>query len=198
MKIIGLCGQSGAGKTTALETFTALGFAVIDCDLIARQVTEKGSECLSELVEFFGDSILDTDGTLKRRTLADLAFSDEKRLEALNSITHAHILKAVFSQIEKYREDGYSAVVVDAPTLFESGLDRDCDTTLAICAPRDIRLERIMKRDGISLERAEARISRQISEEELRRICDRVIYNGGSETEFKEKIENYVKEQSLE
>ena len=107
-------------------------------------------------------------------------------------------MKAVFSQIEKYRKDGYSAVVVDAPTLFESGLDRECDTTLAICAPRDIRLERIMKRDGISLERAEARISRQISEEELRRICDRVIYNGGSETEFKVKIENYVKEQSLE
>ena len=198
MKIIGLCGQSGAGKTTALETFAALGFAVIDCDLVSRQVTEKGSECLFELVEFFGDSILDEDGALKRRTLADLAFSDEKRLEALNSITHAHILKAVFSQIEIYRKEGYSAVVVDAPTLFESGLDRDCDTTLAICAPRDIRIERIIKRDGISLERAEARISKQISEEELKRICDRVIYNDGSENEFKEKIKNYVKEQSLE
>ncbi len=198
MKIIGLCGQSGAGKTTALETFLSLGWAVIDCDLIARQVTERGSECLSELVEFFGSSILDGDGSLKRRTLADLAFSDEKRLEALNRITHAHILKAVFFQIEKCREKNYPAVVVDAPTLFESGLDRDCDLTLAICAPKEIRIERIMKRDGISLERAEARISRQISEDELERLCDRVICNDGSETEFKEKIKNYVKEQSLE
>ena len=194
MIIIGLCGQSGAGKTTALDVFSSLGTAVVDCDAIARLVTQKGNECLDELSGYFGKEILDSDGNLIRQKLADIAFSEERYLEKLNEITHRHILREVFALVDKCRSQGLWATVIDAPVLFESGLDKDCDTTLAICAEREKRIERIILRDGISRERAEARIARQLSEKELEELCDFVIYNNGSEAELVSKITDYVKE----
>ena len=174
--------------------FEKYGFAVIDCDEVSRFVTDAGSPCTAELAEEFGDEILNSDGTLRRRVLAEVAFSDAKKLETLNKITHRHILNEVFARVENYRSKGFAAVVIDAPVLFESGLDKRCDTTLAICAPREIRLERIIARDGISAQSAEVRISRQLSEKELATLADRVIVNDGTLEELKNNITNYVKE----
>lgn len=194
MKIIGLCGQSGAGKTTALEIFENNGFAVVDCDEVSRFVTVPHSPCIVELVEAFGDRILNSDGTLRRREVAEISFSDPEKLQTLNRITHKYILAEVFGRIDKFRAQDFSAVVIDAPVLFESGLDKSCDMTLAICAPLDVRLERIMERDKISKQSAQARISRQLSEKELSHLADRVIMNDGTLEEFRNKIIKYVKE----
>lgn len=194
MKIIGLCGQSGAGKTTALEVFERSGFAVIDCDAVSRLVTSPDSPCVRELAERFGEGILNADKSLKRQALADIVFLDAESLADLNRITHKHILKEVFCRLDKFRHEGYRAAVVDAPVLFESGLDRDCDTTLAVCADLETRLERITSRDGISRERAEARVSRQLSDMELSRLADRVIYNNSDLESFRNEVLKYVKE----
>ncbi len=194
MKIIGLCGQSGAGKTTALEVFEKSGFATIDCDEVSRFVTLPDSDCVRELADRFGNGILNPDKTLKRQALADIVFADSDSLADLNKITHRHILCEVYRRLDVFREKGYRVAVIDAPVLFESGLDRDCDTTLAICADLETRLRRIVERDGISRERAEARVSRQLSDAELSRLADRVIYNNCDFEEFYSEILKYVKE----
>ena len=194
MKIIGLCGQSGAGKTTALEIFKNEGFAVIDCDEVSRFVTLADSECVRELVDRFGNGILNPDKTLKRQALADIVFSDSQSLADLNKITHRHILAEVFHRLDLFRENGFRVAVIDAPVLFESGLDKDCDTTLAICANLETRLSRIIERDGISRERAEARVSRQLSDAELSCLADHVIYNDSDLEEFYSEVLKYAKE----
>ena len=192
MIVIGLCGQSGAGKTTALEVFRKKGFGVIDCDRISREVTLPGSPCLDALASAFGGEIIAPDGTLKRQALADIVFSDGKRLEELNRITHRFILEEVFSRLDAFCEEGKEVAVVDAPVLFESGLDRHCDTTLAICADTEIRIDRITKRDGIDRDRALARIARQLSEKELVSLSDRVIYNNEGVDAFEKEILEYA------
>ena len=194
MKIIGLCGQSGAGKTTALEVFEKSGFAAIDCDEVSRFVTSPDSPCIKSLAERFGDSILNPDKTLKRQALADVVFSDAESLADLNKITHKYILEEVFRRLDVFREKGFKVAVVDAPVLFESGLDRHCDTTLAVCADLETRLERIISRDGIDRARAEARVSRQLSDTELSRLADRVIYNNSDADSFRLEVLKYVKE----
>lgn len=194
MKIIGLCGQSGAGKTTALEVFEKSGFATIDCDEVSRYVTSPDSPCIKALAQRFGESILNSDKTLKRQALADIVFSDAESLADLNKITHKYILEEVFRRLDTFRERGFKVAVVDAPVLFESGLDRDCDTTLAICADLETRLKRITERDGIDRERAEARVSRQLSDTELSRLAHRVIYNNSDAATFRREVLKYVKE----
>ena len=194
MKIIGLCGQSGAGKTTALEVFSRHGFGVIDCDLVSREVMSAGSGCLVELAGHFGEEILSNNGTLKRQALADIAFSSPEHLQALNAITHKYILREVFARLDAFGKEGVRVAVVDAPVLFESGLDKSCDTTLAICADSEKRVERIVARDGIDPERARARIERQLSEKELSELCDRVIYNNSTIEDLESAVEAYAQE----
>ncbi len=193
MKIIGLCGQSGAGKTTALEAFSKHGFFIVNCDELARLVTEKGTPCLEELKSFFGDGIIRDDGSLDRRALADLAFSDNKLYEKLNEITHRHILSELEKRINEASVAGFGALVIDAPLLFESGLDKRCDKVIVLCADRGVRLERIMKRDGLTEAEALARISRQTDEKELARRSDFVIYNNKDKAQLEEQIGEVVR-----
>ncbi len=192
MKIIGLCGQSGAGKTTALAEFEKAGFAVIDCDKISKEIMKPASDCIAELSGAFGTAITDSNGALIRQKLAGIAFSSPDKLSKLNRITHKYILSEIFSCIEKFELNGCRTTVIDAPTLFESGLDKACEITLAICAKSETRVERIIKRDNISREQALARINRQISEETLKALADCVIYNDGDLASFKSKISEFI------
>ena len=144
------------------------------------------------LADAFGKEIIAHDGTLKRQALAGVVFSDEKKLAELNRITHKYILDEVFLRLDAFRDEGYKVAVVDAPVLFESGLDRHCDTTLAICADAEKRINRIMARDSISRDSAEARVSRQLSEEELIRLSDFVIFNDGCIEDFEKEVRLYA------
>ncbi len=188
MKIIGLCGQSGAGKTTALEAFSKAGLAVVDCDVLARVVTQPPSPCLDELRQYFGNEIICENGSLDRRGLAKIAFSTPENHAALNRITHRHILILLEERIKRAEEDGYTALVIDAPLLFESGLDIRCDIVVALISPLEVRLERIMARDTITRDEALARITRQISEEELVSRSDYVICNDEDTAKLKNKV----------
>ena len=161
MKIIGLTGGSGAGKGEVCKAFARLGIKSIDTDKISRQVTQKDSECLRELVGTFSDAILTVDGELDRKKLAEIAFSSKENLHELNKITHRHILNECERIISDMRNSGEKAVVIDAPLLFESGFDKNCDIIISVIADLDARIERIIKRDNITNEQAELRIKNQ-------------------------------------
>lgn len=157
--VIGLTGPTGAGKSTVAQAFERAGCKIIDADLVARQaVTDE--KCLAALKAEFGNDIVQ-DGALNRHLLAQRAFSSEKGAAELNTITHPVIMDMVNNQIASIQASGAKAIVLDAALLFESGADSLCDTTVAVTAPVEIRLNRIMGRDGISKELAEARIGAQ-------------------------------------
>ena len=178
MKIIGLCGGSGSGKGTVASLFAERGVLHIDTDRVYHRLTSGKSPCLDELCGLFGEGILSADGALDRRALSEIVFS-ERGSEAramLNSISHRHVLAEV-RRIIKDAEGKYPAVIVDAPLLFESGFDEECDLVVAVTAKREHRIQRIISRDNITLEAAERRIEAQIGDSELILRADFVITN---------------------
>lgn len=187
-RVIGLTGQTGAGKSTVAGFAKALGCRIIDADLVAREALESGSECLKELSVHFGSDILDKDGSCRRDVLARRAFSSRKNTELLNKTTHPWIIRRIKEYIEKSVTDGL--VIIDAPLLFESGADSLCGCVIAVTAPEQLRLERIMKRDGIPREDALLRIGAQQEELYYTSRADYII--NGSEPE--EKVKKHTEE----
>ena len=181
MLIIGLCGTSGSGKGYVCQRFKDYGVEYIDTDKVySTRIVVAGSKCLLELCDFFGKEILKPDGSLDRAVLSSRVFEGEnaqKNLKALNEITHKYIKIDVQKTLEENKQRGVSATLIDAPVLFESGFDSMCDITICVTASTKTKLERIMKRDGISYERAIARIQSQLTNERLRELCTYEIEN---------------------
>lgn len=175
--IVGLTGQTGAGKTTVCKVFKEKGFMVINADAVSRNVTEKDSPCLNELCLFFGKDILFEDGSLNRRKLGDIVFSDKKKLEILNSITYPYITSEILADIEQLSAEGHRLILLDAPTLFESRADDFCELIISVISREELRIERIIKRDSISRESAKNRIDSQLKEEFFRNNSDFIIKN---------------------
>ena len=178
--VIGITGGTGAGKSTVCAALAGEeSTAVVDADKIAREVTERGSPVLSSLADRFGKDILDADGALLRHKLAERAFSSEENTRALTEITHPEIIRRCRAEIDALR-GRYSTVLLDAPLLFTSGLDKICDKTVRIIADENIRTARIMKRDGITENEAKKRINAQTEEELLSQHADITINNDGA------------------
>ena len=186
--VVGLTGQTGTGKTTVGNELKKYGYSVIDADKVARLVTEKGSPTLKKLAEAFGKEIIKSDGTLDRALLADKAFSNEKMLELLNSITHPEIVRLIMKKVNGEFFNGFEGVIIDAPQLFESGLDKKCNMIIAVTAPENLRLERIMKRDGISEEPARKRMAAQLPEEFFTQQSDIVVVNDGDNANLAKQV----------
>ncbi|MBE6733674.1 MAG: dephospho-CoA kinase [Ruminococcaceae bacterium] len=182
MRIIGLTGPTGSGKSLVSEVAKAEGYQVINCDLIARKATEKGSYGLLCLVAAFGEEILNNDDTLNRKELAKIAFSSKENTELLNKTLLPHIVKLVNENIVADK------VLLDAPTLFESGIDSECELTVAVLADKKIRKQRIISRDNITETEAELRINAGKSDEFYKLKADYIIYNNGNIEEFKAKF----------
>lgn len=172
--IIGITGGSGTGKTVVSSHFENFGFLVIDSDEVAHKVMDKESPCLNEVAEIFGYKYLNEDKTLNRKKLGEKVFNDKTELENLNKITHKYITKEI-----EFLSKSSTFVVIDAPLLIESGLDKICDKTVFVSCPKDIRVQRIMLRDGISKEYALARINAQKEDDFYRKNCDFEIINDG-------------------
>lgn len=181
MIVIGLCGASGSGKGYVCEAFKKHGVEFIDTDKVySTKIVRAGSDCLGELCMFFGKGILNEDGSLNRRALSERVFQGEnasEHLKVLNRITHRYILADVEKTIDEYRKNGARAVIVDAPVLFESGFNESCDTTICVTASYDTKLERIIARDKISREKAQARLKSQLPDERLVELCEYEIKN---------------------
>lgn len=189
MIVIGLTGATGAGKgcfgKTAREKY---GFVHIDTDKTAREVVMPGEPCLEDIKNFFGDAVINSDGTLDRKRLGEIVFSDAEKLKVLNKITHHYITDRVNEIIEKARKEEKIAVIIDAPLLFESGENELCNVTVGVIAEKSTRKSRIMSRDGISEEMAEKRIDSGKDEDFFRQRCDYILENNGDESEFSQKV----------
>ena len=175
--IYGLTGQTGAGKTTASEILKEKGYLVIDCDIIARRITEKGSPVLDELKKAFGEDIIDENGGLIRSALAKKAFADEKNRQKLNSITHPAITKLSVREINENFRPKMKGVIIDAAAIFDSELVRYCSKMIVVTAPEDERLKRIAERDKINVQAAMLRIKAQPDEEYYKRRADILVRN---------------------
>lgn len=182
MLIIGLTGPSGAGKGTVASLFSRYGVPSIDTDAVYHALLAPPSACLDELTERFGHGILTAERTLDRRALAAVVFAagHEADLHDLNDITHRHVLDEVRRRLAVYEAEGKPAVLVDAPQLFESGFDAECGRILSVLAPREVRLARIMARDGLDEARATARLDAAKPDPFFRERSDAVILNSGT------------------
>ena len=180
MLVIGLTGPSGAGKSTVSRLFASFGLPVLDADEIYHGLLIPPSACLNDLTLRFGRGILRPDGTLDRPALGRLVFDRPEELERLNAISHRHVLREVRRRLSTMRDEGTQAAVLDAPQLFESGADRDCNVIVSVLADPDLRLHRILLRDAISAEDAMRRIRAQKSDSFFRSHSDYIIENNGN------------------
>ena len=163
--VVGLTGPTGSGKSEVSRVLADQGLPIVDADQLARRGVEPGEECLARLAEAFSDDILQGDGSLNRRQLAQRAFATPEDTALLNSITHPYIIALTEHILMQMEQNHELAAVIDAPLLFESGMDRICDMTVAVTAPFEHRLRRIMTRDGLTEGAARARMAAQNPEE---------------------------------
>ena len=178
MPVVGLTGQTGAGKTTVCTILAENGIKIIDGDVLARKAVESES-VLQALCAAFGADIIDLDGKLNRRLLAQRAFADEEHRKMLNAATHPEITKLTVEEIRSARFEGEKAVVIDAAALFESPIVPLCDFFAAVIAPVEIRKARIIARDSLTEAQADRRISAQFDDEYYAGKADIVIVNDG-------------------
>ncbi len=186
--VIGLTGPTGSGKSSASRLAEDFGLQVIDCDKTAREATQKGTKGLKALVSVFGEEILLPDGSLNRKALAAKAFKDKQSTDLLNRTILPYIADLVIKQAVG------RDTLLDAPTLFESGINKICNKTFAVLADRDIRLKRIIARDNLTLKEAETRINAGKDEEFYRERADYVLYNNGDENAFLKRFSDILKE----
>lgn len=177
MKIIGLTGLTGAGKSTVAQKLMAYGCYHIDADKVARDVINNSETAKTKLKERFGDDVINADGTTNRPVLASRAFADKESTDALNKIVHPEITKRIKEIIKSHKNCEFKSIIIDAIALFESGENSLCDFTVTVTAPVEIRLDRIVKRDNLSVGKALERINAQKSEEYFTSRSDIVINN---------------------
>jgi dephospho-CoA kinase len=191
--IIGLTGPTGAGKSTWTAALKDLGCRIIDCDQLAREAVQN-PECMKNLQQAFGEDLISADG-LNRKELAKRAFQDAAHTKLLNQITHPVIRALLEKKLQSLSKESVPAIIIDAPQLFESGLDSRCDFIAAVLAPKEIRIKRLQKRDGISAEEVLSRMSVQYSDDFFRKHSNFILDGnllpeqvGGHASEFLQQV----------
>jgi dephospho-CoA kinase len=178
LKILGLCGGSGSGKGLASKSFLSYGIPALDTDALYHSMIERDSECARELISEFGEQIKGDNGGINRVALRNAVFEkDGERLKRLDEIAHRHILAECRLWLKEKEKEKCPAAIIDAPLLFESGFDRECDIIISVIAPKEERIKRIMARDNLTSAEAEARIRSQKSDEFLKAHSHYLIYN---------------------
>ena len=186
--LLGITGPSGAGKGCVAKFFAQRGYAVIDADQVAREVVMPGQPVLAALADRFGGDIVKADGTLDRRLLAQRAFSSQEETKALNQIMHGEICRRMKALAENYKKSGQNCLF-DAPLLIEAGLTELCDRCIAVISSENVRVTRLMERDGISQQEIHNRLSRQQSDDYYTSQCDYTIVNNGDLKELEKQAE---------
>lgn len=192
MKIIGITGRSGCGKSSATKFLAQQGYPCIDADLIAREVLLPGSPCLAELQAHFGEDILDETGALRRRLLADRAFATPEGTRTLTEITQPEILRRIEDRLAQAKESGAAMAFVDGAVIVGTPFEARCDELVLITAPYERSVERICARDGIAPEMARRRLDAQTPLETLRAAATTEIVNDGTTQELQTRIKAYL------
>ena len=189
--IIGITGGTGCGKTTLLNVIAEKGGLILDCDAIYHELLTSDASLLTAIENRFPGTV--ENGVLQRKKLGAIVFSDEKALEDLNEITHGAIKAEVLHRLV----DKPKLAAIDAIALFEGGLAELCDVTVAVTAPEEIRVKRLMLRDNISEEYARSRIAAQHEERWFREHCDCTLENIGTEVQFREKCLAFLQNRDI-
>jgi len=179
MKLIGLTGGIGSGKSTVAQLLVEQGWALVDADRIARDIVEPGQPALAELAEAFGEDILRADGTLDRGLLASRAFASREKTDLLNSITHPRIHEETQARFAAARRAGEEFVVYDMPLLVDNGLHKDMDATIVVDVDVEERVRRLVEFRGLEEDDARRRIAAQIPDDVRRAAADVLIDNNG-------------------
>ena len=193
MKIIGLTGPSGAGKTRFSFFLCAMGYPCINADELYHSMLVPPSTLLDAIRDKFGDSYFESSGELDRKALGKFVFSDPANLELLNATVLPIVIEKMQKIAKDYEKNGAKILVIDAPTLFEAGYDKSCDITVSILAPKELRVTRISERDNIDTNDALLRIKAQKSESFYKEHSDLIIINDSDENALKSKAEALIK-----
>lgn len=191
--IIGLTGQTGAGKSTVRDLLEKEGMAVIDADSVSHGITENDLNCIVAIVDRFSVFMLNEKGTINRKALGRRVFSDSKELLTLNKIIFPYITKSVKQKIEACKAKGAQNIVIDGATIIESDCVNLCNTVISVVADEETRVKRIIKRDGITETDAKRRVSSQKPDEFYTEKSDFVIRNDGSEEELRKNVNSVLK-----
>ena len=184
--ILGITGGTGCGKTTLLKEIEARGGLVLDCDAVYHELLTRDNALLNAIDHRFPGVVVEK--KLERKKLGAIVFADAQALAELNAITHG----AIRAEIVRRLAERPRLAAIDAIALFEGGLASLCDTTVAVCAPREDRVKRLMERDSISEAYAVNRINAQKPESWFREMCDRTLYNDGTREEFEETCRTFL------
>ncbi|MCK5162558.1 MAG: dephospho-CoA kinase [Desulfobacula sp.] len=192
MKIlrIAVTGSAGSGKSLVCRRFEAMGLVTLDCDVIARQIVEPGMPGFTKIVELFGQKVVRKDGTLDRARLRNIIVSDLTLRQKMENILHPQIIKEMVFQMENAEFKDKKAVVVEVPLLFELGMEKQFDVTIAVTAQELDLVERISDRDNVAKKDAQKILDLQMPQKDKMARADHVVFNKGTRSELFESVDN--------
>lgn len=191
--ILGVTGGIATGKSTVVDIFKKYGFPVVDADLIARQVVEPNTPGLEKIVITFGKEILQSNGTLNRKKLGELVFSDVKKKQMLDQLLAPFLQEAIINQIEKKAKES-SLVIADIPLLYEANYEKNVDQVAVVYIPENLQVQRLMKRDQISKKEAQQKITSQLPIEEKKQRADVIFDNQEEVVSIFQQVTSWLKE----
>lgn len=192
MKLIGLTGGIGTGKSTVSEYLAERGYPIIDADKIAREIVEVGQPALKEIEKKFGKDIINHDGSLNRKALATIVFSDNSKRKVLEDITMPQICKIISERVDLLKKQAVKIAFLDAPLLFEAGLDSIVDFIFCVDADLETRINRVCERDGSTRDDVVARIHSQMSNDDKMKASDEIIDNSKGLSELHNIIDELL------
>lgn len=191
--ILGLTGSIATGKSTVAKLFLSAGIPVVDADLGARAVVLPGAPGLADIIEHFGEDYLLPDGTLDRKRLGALIFSDREKRADLDALLKERIRHWIQAEKERYIHEGRNLIVLDIPLLYEGGYEGSCDAVMVVYVPEELQLQRLMNRNRLDADEAARRMKSQLSIEKKKELADFVIDNSGTIVETEKQVNEWLR-----
>lgn len=198
MKIIGLTGGTGSGKSVVSKILDKKGAYIIDADAIGHDIILRGKPAYNELIEYFGREILDSNGEIARKELGAIVFKEKEKLVFLNACTHKYIFIEIENRLKQAQNENREVTVIDAPLLLEGDFKTLCNEIWVVYAKEEVRLERIMTRDKIDEEHGKKRIAAQPTWEEYKRYADVIIDNSKELEDVEKQIEDLFNDRNTD
>lgn len=193
VEIIGITGGIGSGKSTISNHLIALGYEIIDADKISKDILSYNKDCIDEIRNTFGESLVNNRGMIRRKELSVIVFSDKTQLEKLNKITHKHIIKSIKNRVDELKSQKNKKVFIDAPLLIETGLNEMCNEVWLVVAKESARIKRASLNYGISEDDVRKRADTQLNDAEKMKYADIIIWNNKSIEEMYKQVDNLLK-----